>query len=67
MFLLLSLFCCCCLFLVYSKYKKVIKRNSKLKFRKPLFSLSIENNEALHMVSEQGSNTRALGLSCLIF
>jgi hypothetical protein len=53
--------CCCCsslfillllffLFLVSSKYKKVIKRNPKLKFRKPLFSLSPENNEALHMV-----------------
>jgi hypothetical protein len=50
MLLLLSLFCCYCLFLVYSKYKKVIKINSKLKCRKPLFSLSLKNNEALHMV-----------------
>jgi hypothetical protein len=43
LFIIILIFC-----LVYSKYKKVIKRNPKLKFRKPLFSLSTENNQALH-------------------
>jgi hypothetical protein len=55
--MLLSLLCCYCLFLVYSKYKKIIKINSKLNFRKLLISLSPENNQALHMVSEPGFKT----------
>jgi hypothetical protein len=45
--MLLSLLCCYCIFLVYSKYKKIIKRNSKLNFKKLLISLSPENNQAL--------------------